>query len=417
MLREAGLAFAFCLMDLAVYWDPLPVAGRPAEQAEIVAFALLGYLPLVWRRRAPVLVFWWLWLHGSLLSGALLYLVAPGYLPLTGMLLAVYTVATQASRRTSLIVLAAMIVPALRDGAYHAYVALLSGQAVKYFLIQTALHAVYAFVAWNVGRARLLADLNARRDVEAREAVMLERLSIARELHDIVAHAVTIMVLHTAGARRLLTLQPDRATAALDQSETMGRQAMDELRRMLVVLRGAPTRGGPAPTDSAMPERPALHGSGWPARSARPEWQAGGSPGLADLPALTNRISAAGVSVELAVHGDTSAVPPEVQLVAFRVAQEALTNVTRHAGPGAAATLTAHCAGEVLALSVVDDGRGDPQLALLGLSTGHGLRGLEERVIQTGGTLTYGPQPTGGYAVTARLPIRAGLLPTLAVTP
>jgi signal transduction histidine kinase len=222
-------------------------------------------------------------------------------------------------------------------------------------------------------------DLEFRRRVEAHEAVMGERTRIARELHDIVAHSVTVMVLQAAGARRVLDSDPARVGQALGHIEEAGEQAMGELRRMLTVLRLSDDEEA---------------GDGV---TGRPQ------PGLADVDHLVGTVVAAGVRVHTRVEGEPRRLAASVDLAAYRVVQEALTNVTKHVGPGAQVDVRLRWEEEELTVEVADDGRGRrPERTL---STNHGLAGLRERLAIVGGRLEAEPLPVGGFRVTAVLPV------------
>jgi signal transduction histidine kinase len=215
------------------------------------------------------------------------------------------------------------------------------------------------------------------RDAAAREAVAAERLRVAHELHDIVAHAVTVMTLQAAGARRVLRHEPNRAEDALAAVEDQGVQAVEELRRLLGALR-QPTGGV---------------GSG-------PE-----HPGLADLEPLISSVRRAGVHVRICQAGTPSRLDPSVDVAAYRVLQEALTNVTKHAGAGASVKVDLSWAPRALRLEVSDDGHG--QRSNGQLSTGHGLIGLAERIAIVGGVLTTGRIEGGGFRLSATVPTAA----------
>ncbi|MFD7659664.1 sensor histidine kinase, partial [Actinosynnema sp. NPDC059797] len=217
----------------------------------------------------------------------------------------------------------------------------------------------------------------------AREAVLSERTRIARELHDIVAHSVTVMVLQAAGARRVLATDRARVGEALGHIEEAGEQAMGELRRMLTALRLS-CRDDPPPPDGVT---------------------GGPQPGLADLDHLVRVVSAAGVRVRTRVEGTPRCLAASVDLAAYRVAQEALTNVTKHVGPGATVEVRLTWGDADLTVTVVDDGRG--RLPDRALSAHHGLTGLRERLAIIGGCLAADPRPEGGFRLTAVLPAPA----------
>lgn len=230
---------------------------------------------------------------------------------------------------------------------------------------------------WLRSRRREVDDLEGRaealeRDQQAaaREAVVLERATIARELHDLVAHSMAVIVLQAQAGRRVLATDPAAAEGALAAIEATGREGMTELRRLLDVLHVEEAQ------DDLDPR-----------------------PGLAQLPALVERVGRAGLPVELEVDGPERPLPPAVDLSLYRVAQEALTNALRHAGRARARVGVTYRAGEV-EVRVVDDGDGTGS----GGGTGHGLAGLRERVRLFGGTLEAGPLPAGGFSVRAVLP-------------
>ena len=207
----------------------------------------------------------------------------------------------------------------------------------------------------------------------ARQAVTEERLRIARELHDVVAHTMSVVAVHAGSGRMVAASDPAAAERALETIETTTRSALGEMRRLLGVL-----RSGDGHEPGAL----------------------GPAPGLLDLPALVAEVAGSGVDVDLRVEGERPAVPPGVDLSAYRVVQEALTNVIKHAGT-ASATVDVRYSGSEIAVEVVDDGRG----ADANTSGGHGLIGMRERVAVHGGELEAGPRPAGGFRVAARFPL------------
>ena len=237
--------------------------------------------------------------------------------------------------------------------------------------------AVFSITAWVLGQAtgqrrRYSADL-------VRQQMVDERMRIARELHDVVAHSMSVITVQAAYGNLVVTKEPLKAQASLHAIETVGRQTMTELRQLLGVLR---TESGPD-SDAATAIAP--------------------SPGLNDLPDLLARIGRAGVRVELIVSGRPRALPPGVELSAYRILQEALTNVVKHAGTDAAeARLDYQPAA--LEIVVIDGGSGRPELAP-DCARGHGLLGIQERVGLYGGTLSCGRTAGPGFRVVARLPM------------
>jgi signal transduction histidine kinase len=214
------------------------------------------------------------------------------------------------------------------------------------------------------------------RDVAAREAVVEERARIARELHDVIAHNVSMMVLQAGAERRVLNGSAGSTREVLQTIEQVGRSALTEMRRLLGMLR----------SDAA--------------ESLRPQ------PGLEDLPALAAQVREAGLPVELRIEGEPRSLPAGIELSAFRIVQEALTNTIKHAGQ-ARAQVSVRYGADMLELEIVDDGRGaDRDTAEGAVGKGHGLVGMRERVALYGGRLAVGGHPAGGFAVRARLPTR-----------
>jgi signal transduction histidine kinase len=248
-------------------------------------------------------------------------------------------------------------------------------------LVGTSILFVMALlVSAGIGRTRHkhLRDLELAREEEGRRAVAVERVRLARELHDIVSHAVTVMVLQAAGANQVMATDPGRARAALASVEEVGTQAMGELRRLLSVLRAG---------DAASPQDdPALR------------------RGIADLEALVETVRAAGLQVNVEVVGEPGRVDPSVDVAAYRVVQEALTNASKHLSSGARADVRLEWGIGTLVVNVRDDGK-PARTSRSELSTGHGLLGLKERVTMLGGTLQAAAESAGGFLVTATLPV------------
>ncbi|MET7970256.1 sensor histidine kinase [Micromonospora sp. NPDC005305] len=229
--------------------------------------------------------------------------------------------------------------------------------------------------------ARLVA-LAAEREAAARTD---ERLRVARELHDIVSHGVSVMVLQAAAAQAVLDSDAGQARASLDAVQEVGREVVTELRRLLVILRGA---------------------------EAAPD----GLPSLRRIDALTAGVPLAGGRVDVTVTGDLDAIPAAADVSGYRILQEALTNAARHA-PGATVGVSIEVAGDALRLHVTDDGAGPVRRHA---GTGHGLTGIRERVELFGGTVSAGPRPRGGFEVRVTLPFdaeaSAGALATAGTT-
>jgi signal transduction histidine kinase len=348
-------------------------------------------LPLVWRRRRPLLV-----LVVVLLANTTYY--ALGY-PLTGydlaLLIAVYSAAAYTSQRTSLLAASVtigsfVVLYAFRVGPFWASAPFsLLGWLVVIF------GGMWLWGRYVQVRRAYTAELEARaeraehdREAEARRAVAAERARIARELHDVVAHHVSVSVVQAGAARQVLDSDPDRTRSALAAIEEAGRRALTAMPSLLRALR----------TDDADEAR-------------APQ------PTLADVDDLVAGVTAAGLPVTLQVQGTRRPLPPGLDLSAYRIVQEALTNSLKHAGPAHAEVVL--CYGpEALELRVVDDGQGlesafgrypsdsDRQVR----RSGHGLVGMRERVALFGGELHAGARPEGGYQVVARLPLGTGSL-------
>ena len=255
-------------------------------------------------------------------------------------------------------------------------------------------------ISFLLGRAR---QQRLDEDRSATLAVAEERVRIARELHDIVAHGVSLMTIQIAAARRVAATKPESADQALAAAEQAGRQSLTELRSLLAVLRSADASLGAAarPADAfavAAPTQVDGDGDG-PAPTAP-------LPRLADIAELVENLRTAGLDASLEVTGEPPPVPSGVELACYRVVQESLTNVVRHA-PGARVVVDLDYAPDGIDIVVDDDGAGHPTLRPA--TTGHGLLGMRERVAAGGGTLEVGPRSTGpGWRVHARFPVRPG---------
>jgi len=210
------------------------------------------------------------------------------------------------------------------------------------------------------------------RDLAAREAVVEERARIARELHDAIAHNVSMMVVQAGAERRVLDEKGGTTREVLETIERIGRGALTEMRRLVGMLR----------SDAAEPLAP--------------------QPGLDDLPTLVGQVCEAGLPVELHVDGERRELPVGIELSAYRIVQEALTNALKHAGESHA-SVRVHFGADSLELEIVDDGGGVSEPLSSG---GHGLVGMRERVALYGGHLDAGRRPSGGFAVRVLLPIR-----------
>ena len=349
------------------------VAGfTPGEPrlSKVGVLLLLGQaVPLAWRRRAPLVV--WV-ITGVAAAGYGIGDYPDRLLPL-GPLVALYTVLQGRSRQVVAVI--AMVSVALAEASAAAagdsdaqdylFGILLVGLTVVLAQHQRTRRAYLAEV-----EARA-AQLSQARDAEARHAVQDERVRIARELHDVVAHHVSMVVVQAEAAS--VTAAPTVRTA-LEAIADTARSALMELRRLLGVLRNSDDRVALAP-----------------------------QPGIAQLDSLVQHVRDAGLPVEMWMEGEMPAVPAGVELSVFRIVQEALTNTLRHAGP-ARACVAVRYRDDHVEVEVVDDGAGTADQVDPG--PGHGLLGIAERVAMFDGVLRAGPRPEGGFAVLARLPVR-----------
>jgi signal transduction histidine kinase len=236
---------------------------------------------------------------------------------------------------------------------------------------------VVAFVVWYVGRrlrsrAERVVQLQLEQAAEARRAITEERTRIARELHDVVAHRVSLMTVQAGAAKTVAADDLESAMLAMEAVEDAGRQALSELRHLLDVLRPE------AEVDGLGPQ-----------------------PGLADVPRLVGQFEQAGLEVSLTMHGARTDLPARVALSAYRIVQEALTNVLKHAGPTARTDVRLSTDDDRVVIEVLDDGRGATILP----GSGQGIVGMRERAQLLGGSLDAGPRPDGGFRVVASLPI------------
>jgi signal transduction histidine kinase len=374
--QDAALAFVLgvltfveiVVLDRLGGNDPVPPPAWPVLAAATIA-------PLAWRRRYPLAVM------AVQAVAETATVVLAGHLGYSGVLLAAFLIGAYSAgaygdprARSLILVVVAGLVPGLLLGLNR----LMSGVP--------GLDAVIPLTAWLIGHAvrvrrrqfealrERAVRLERERDATARAAVAEERARIARELHDVVAHAVSVMVVQAEAARRVLRRQPDQAEEALRTVSATGTEALTELQHLLGVL-------------AADEDRPELE----PA------------PGLGDLDALVERVNGAGLVVELHLDGDVRPLPRGLDLTAYRIVQEALTNVLKHAGT-ARAEVRIRYADDGLGIEVTDAGRAPERAA----GSGRGLVGMRERVAAYGGELQTGPRTEGGYAVRARLPLAVG---------
>ncbi|MDX3455640.1 sensor histidine kinase [Streptomyces sp. ME02-8801-2C] len=348
-----------------------PEAARQGQNpldTRAYALVVLVHVPLVLRGRAPVVVC-------CLVHASWLVYITAGYWPVVcsfGPMLAVYTVASLRAPRVSVACAALMGGVWIYAGAVNHTDSWpsVAGQAV-----------VYPAVLWRFGvvarrSTELARQLRLEQAERARREVAEERGRIARELHDVVAHHMSVISVQTGLARFVFDTDPRTTRTALDTIEATGKEALEELRRMLMVLRAA---DGGAP--------------------------AGPMPSLARLGEMTERVRAGGVPVTLTVEGTERPLAPGVDLCAYRVVQEALTNVLKHA-PGASAQVRLRYEPHQVTVSVADDGEGVIP-ARVRTGGGHGLLGMRERAKLYGGQIDIGPREQGGFAVRLILPTSA----------
>ncbi len=398
----AVLAMLVIAFGLRVWHGPhfvLPTAG-------VVGVSVAASLPVAVRRLWPLPVL-------AVVTIAVATLTAVGRAPLT----------------SDLMLGMASYMAALRLPRLTAVVALMAAQAAIFAGLLTAaatahtqnvmLHSMLACAAmWFVGTAVRerrryqagLAEQEAQRQraeaERSRHALAAERLRIARELHDVLAHSLSVVTVQAGVGRRVGAARPAEALRALRSVEEASRDALDELRRVLCLLRSDDERDDAGAVASGT----AAVDGGAPALVP--------APGLGDLESLAATVRTAGIPVQLDLTGDATAVPPAAALTAYRIVQEALTNVVRHA-PGAQAAVQVRIYPAGLRIQVIDTGR-DPRAmsaAPAGIdafhvnaaahdrSGGHGIAGMRERAAIFGGTLEAGPRPEGGFQVAAFLPV------------
>jgi len=328
----------------------------------IVGVSAALYPTLALRRRNPLAVF-----AVQLLWATTASICLTDFGPMAGLMVALYAVAARYESSWSTVAFASVIVPLAIQTQWRA-------GSLRDHLIGLVIEVLVVAAPWALGSHDRTAELR-----EA-EALRDERLRIARELHDIVAHSVSVMVLQAAGARAVLTTDARRAEAALEVIQEVGKQSTAELRRMLHLLRSSASDGA----------------SGTP----------GAQPGLDDLDTLLEKARDSGLAVSTQVEGTAGRLDPSVALTAYRVVQESITNTLKHAGPSASVRVHLAWESDRLAVTVEDHGarpaRSD--VATDKLSTGHGLLGLHERVTTVGGTLHTGPL-ANGFLVIATLPL------------
>jgi signal transduction histidine kinase len=362
--------------------------GRPVPHpTAALALVAVACLALAWRRRYPVTVL-------AVSAAAVAVYSLLGYVngaALLAPVLALYAVASQVSVRRAVIAAVSTLAVLMAATAANNPFGQISGGGFDIipFMVVAVLFAGIAVA----NRRAYTASVLARAEQDARRQVDEERLRIARELHDVVAHTMATINVQAGVAAHVLPTQPEAVAEALQAIKAASKEGLRELRAILNVLRQA---------DDADPVQPA--------------------PGLAQLDALVEGARRSGLPVTLAVAGAPFPLPAAVDLAAYRIVQESLTNVIRHAGPANAAVSLRYRPDEI-GIDVTDTGHGPATGPGSGAATsgtaghsqaghgqaGHGQAGMRERAAAVGGTVHAGPRPGGGYQVTARLPVHGAL--------
>ena len=353
-----------------------PSWGKP--KALGVALGLLSTVPVAWRARRPLTAF----AIVLFANGACIYAAAPheaAFQPFVALTLTAYSVGSRTEGRRAL-----WVPPVLLLASVPVFVAArLHGQDSGNIIPSV----VWLVAAWAVGRvvrswrhknAALEAanrELQEQRELQAQAAVTVERGRIARELHDVVAHNVSMIVVQAGAAARVLHGEQPDVRNALEVIAATGRETVDEMRTLLGVLR---SDDGPS--------------------ALKPQ------PGLADLEQLVSGLREAGLPVTLRIEGTPRPLPQTLDLSAFRIVQEALTNTLKHAGL-ARAEVTVRYEDGLVTLEIADTGHGPDGGSITGRGTGHGLVGMRERAAMLGGELEAARADSGGFTVRARLPV------------
>jgi signal transduction histidine kinase len=364
MLVDTGLAFV------------LGVISLPSDGLRYAPLTLLMVVPVAFRRRVPI------WALAVCLACAISQLFGPGPAPSDlAVLVLIYTIAAYRPRRYSVPALVVCLLGAVV--ATVAWTPLQQDGRLDGLYAGALLFGGSALVAWTIGDSMRFrrgyyaaleeraARLEADRHVQAKMAAAAERARIARELHDVIAHHVSVMVVQADGAGYAMRSDPAKAEAALAAISSTGRQALTEMRALLGVLRTASDQAALAPL-----------------------------PGLAELRELLDQARTAGLAVSYTLSGTPRELPEGAELAAYRVVQESLTNTRKHAGPDASASVALCYEPDGLVVEVTDNGVASPG----GDNAGNGLAGMRERVEMYGGTVQAGPLPNGGFGVLARLP-------------
>jgi len=379
IIVDAGLGIAAAGLIAVAAWGSPRLIGSEAIAGPwwlLVPLPLLTGVPLLLRRRAPLLM--WLTIWAGI---ALLFLFTDDSLRGLAFTFVLFAAAYSLGAHASLpraVAGLVLTVPGVVEISHREGLAFpnhggKSGVALSFLqLLAFWLAGVFVHAGQ---RAVSLSERSAALQRQAERAAAAERARIARELHDIVAHHLSVVVLQASGARA----SGKPAGAALEKIENSARQALEETSRLLDVLRDPDEEAGLAP-----------------------------QPGTGELDALAASVRAAGLPVNLVIDGDPAAIPAVAGVSVYRIVQEALTNVLKHAGP-ARAEVTIGCARDTVTIEVTDNGTGQPGNGPAG--GGHGLAGMRERAAAFGGELAAGARPGGGFTVRARLPLGGHLPP------
>src|SRR5712692_3289748 len=420
----AAAATAAAVVTIALALDhPVtgPASGLRGYSVHVTAWqavllTIAATAPLAIRRLRPLTAFWVILAATLATPGLAINPVAPlpagsGQMPADllihrsvvffAVVLAAYSAVAHSPFRRAAI----MSVPAagiLVATAFPGVAPALPGRYTALLVLIPVVFAGNAMYRWRHrardSQARML-GLQAGQQATTRRALELERARIASELHDVVTHNVSVMIVQAGAARQVLAGAPAEATAALLAVESSGRAAMGELRHLLGLLSPLPAPGDGTGADA----------SGTPAD--RELWPL---PGLGQLQSLVDRVTAAGLPVEVHAGGVPQGLPPGLDLAVFRVIQEALTNVIKHAGKPRTSVRLDYCGGD-LVVEVADAGRTAGPAGPAVPGAGRGLLGLRERTALYGGELDAGPRPGGGWLIRARIPV--GPLPAAAPSP
>jgi signal transduction histidine kinase len=355
--------------------------GRPDAAIPIISLAVV--LPLLWRQRAPMLTF----LISSIAAGVQWAVTGPLFVDLA-LLVSFYTVAATSSRRRTLLAAGILefgvVIAVARygQGSYALATLFLTGLVVAAGMLGINIQVRRAYLAEVEAKA---ARLEFERDQQGRLAVAAERNRIAREMHDIVAHNLSVMVALSDGASFTMVTDPGKAAEAVREASSVGRTALSELRRALAVL-----RDGDADTDDAAARTP--------------------TPRIADLDRLLAPIRRTGLDVSLTVEGPVGALSPGLQLTIYRLVQESLTNTVKHAMNADRSSVTIGTGTDATDVVVVDNGHGgsDPQRPAAG--SGQGIIGMHERAAGHGGRVETGRTATG-WMVRACFPVETAVAP------